>query len=135
MYEILLAIDDIRSRARSQVTTIADVPVDPDSVRIHVLHVFTDNPAGATIQELGSAKAVKRALSDHGLDYRLEERSGDPATEILNHAETHDIDLICLAGRKRSPAGKALFGSVTQEVILNTDRPVIVADGRDRPDE
>nr|WP_276414161.1 universal stress protein [Halomicroarcula sp. XH51] len=34
--------------------------------------------------------------------------------------------MIVLAGRKRSPAGKALFGSVTQDVILGTDRSVLV---------
>ncbi|OVE84080.1 universal stress protein [Natronolimnobius baerhuensis] len=135
MYEILLAIDDSKSRARSQVEAIVDIPVDSSSVRIHVVHVFTDNPSGATIQKLGSAKTVKRALSDHGIDYQLEERSGDPATEIRDYAVTHDVDLICLAGRKRSPAGKALFGSVTQDVILNTERPVLVANEGDAPDE
>lgn len=128
MYEVLLAIDDNRSRARSQVAALTDIPVDTDAVRVRVLHVFTENLDGATVQQLGSAKAVERALDDRGYEYYLEERSGDPAEEILEHAEDRDVDLICLAGRKRSPAGKALFGSVTQSVILNTDRPVLVAD-------
>ena len=128
MYEVLLAVDDDESRARSQVAALTDVPVDTDAVRVRVLHVFIENPDGATVQQLGSAKAVGRALDDRGYEYVLEERSGDPAEEILEHARDRDVDLICLAGRKRSPTGKALFGSVTQDVILNTDRTVLVAD-------
>ena len=128
MYEVLLAIDDDTSRARSQVATITDVPVETESVLVRVLHVFTDNPTGATIRQLRSAKAVENALDDRGFEYTLEERSGDPSGEILEHADEHDVDLLCLAGRKRSPTGKALFGSVTQDVVLNTDRPVLVCD-------
>ena len=59
---------------------------------------------------------------------RRPRRCGDPATEILDTADEVDADLIALAGRrKRSPAGKALFGSTTQAVILETDRSVLVA--------
>jgi len=43
---------------------------------------------------------------------------------IVEAAQEHDVDVIFLAGRKRSPAGKVLFGSVTQGVALSTERPV-----------
>lgn len=36
-------------------------------------------------------------------------------------------DLVSLAPRGRTPTGKALFGSVTQQVLLETDRPVLVS--------
>ncbi|UHQ95009.1 universal stress protein [Haloterrigena alkaliphila] len=113
MYDVLLAIDQHKSRALAQAATITGIPVETDAMRVRVLHVFTENPDGATIQQLGAAKAVERALSERGIEYVLEERSGDPAAEVLEHAAEHDVDLICLAGRKRSPTGKALFGSVT----------------------
>ncbi len=54
------------------------------------------------------------------------ESSGDPATEIVSYAGEIEADLISLAGRKRSPAGKAIFGSVSQAVFLNADRPVLL---------
>lgn len=132
MYDVLLAVDKSESRARSQVRAIAELPVETDSVLVRVLHVFTDNPAGDSVHRLGSAKLVEERLAERGFEFQLEERSGDPVEEIRRHAAEHDSDLICLAGRKRSPAGKALFGSVTQDVILSEDRPVLVCgDGPD----
>jgi len=60
------------------------------------------------------------------VEYHIQEDSGEVADDIIEDAEARDIDQIVLGGRKRSPAGKILFGSVTQEVLLNTDRPVTV---------
>jgi nucleotide-binding universal stress UspA family protein len=64
-------------------------------------------------------------LDEAGIDYDVEESSGDPADAIVSTADELDADLIVVGGRKRSPAGKALFGSVTQSVILGANRPVM----------
>lgn len=52
-------------------------------------------------------------------------RIGDPAEEILKDEAKRSARYIVIAGRKRSSAGKALFGSVTQSVILRTDTSIV----------
>lgn len=54
-----------------------------------------------------------------------EGRVGDPVQEILAAADKHDARYIVVGGRKRTPAGKALFGSATQSILLNADQPVV----------
>lgn len=50
---------------------------------------------------------------------------GDPADEIVRYSNERDARYVVIAGRRRTPVGKAVFGSVTQDVLLNADRPVI----------
>jgi nucleotide-binding universal stress UspA family protein len=52
-------------------------------------------------------------------------RVGDPVTEILNEAERTNARYIVIGGRKRTPIGKVVFGSSTQSILLNADRPVL----------
>jgi nucleotide-binding universal stress UspA family protein len=96
-------------------------------VRAILVHIFTENPEGASVAQLGSVREAREILEDAGVEVELDESSGDPADIILDIADEVDADVVGLGGRKRSPAGKALFGSVTQSVILNTDRPVLVS--------
>ena len=58
---------------------------------------------------------------------------GNPATAIKQYASEHDAEYIVVSGRKRHPLGQALFGSVTQALLLNANRPV-VAVPHDRAD-
>lgn len=51
---------------------------------------------------------------------------GDEYEKILQAAADFDCDHVFIAGRKRSPSGKAIFGDTTQQVILNFDDPVTV---------
>jgi len=76
-------------------------------------------------------REARDRLESADVDVQLLEASGNPADEILAYAEEYDVDQICVGGRKRSPAGKALFGSVTQDVILGTGLPVLVCGSED----
>ncbi|MFB6072362.1 MAG: universal stress protein [Halobacterium sp.] len=63
-----------------------------------------------------------------GVDVETEAvgRVGEKGDEVLEFAEERDADHIFIAGRKRSPTGKAIFGDVTQRIILEFDGAVTV---------
>ncbi|MFC7133227.1 MULTISPECIES: universal stress protein [Salinibaculum] len=58
-------------------------------------------------------------------------RIGDPESTIVAAADEYDVSYLVIGRYKRSPTGKAIFGSTTQSVLLNTDRPTVTvaADG------
>lgn len=125
MYTVLMAVDEDESRAAAQAEAVADLP-DHDDVSVVVFHDFTDNPTGASAPQVGSVRRASEILEADGFDVTVEEASGEPSQTILETAADVDANVICLAGRKRTPTGKVLFGSVTQAVVLNADRPVLV---------
>lgn len=44
---------------------------------------------------------------------------------ILRYVDDVDARYLVVGGRKRSPTGKAIFGSVTQSVLLEAELPVL----------
>lgn len=50
---------------------------------------------------------------------------GDPATLLLEKGTEHDARYIVIGGRKRTPVGKVIFGSVTQSILLDSNVPVV----------
>ena len=127
MYHVVIGVDDNEERAMACARAAASLPGDASEKRVTVIHSFTDNPSGASASQLASVRDVTDFLEERGIEVEVTESSGDPADQLLEVAQTEDADLIVVAGRKRSPTGKALFGSVTQSVILNAERPVMVA--------
>jgi len=126
MYHVLLAVAGDDELVGSQIDAVRSLPRAASDVEVTVFHCFGENPSGASVAQVGSARRAREELEAAGVTVRLDESSGDPAEAIIDAAREYDVDAICLAGRKRTPAGKVLFGSVTQGVILGTDRPVIV---------
>jgi nucleotide-binding universal stress UspA family protein len=53
-------------------------------------------------------------------------RGNDPAEDIVSYASEVDADELVFTVRERSPTGKAIFGSVAQRILLNSDRPMRV---------
>lgn len=127
MYHVVIGVDDNEDRAMACAQAVADLPGDASEKLVTVIHSFTDNPSGASASQLASVRHVTDFLEERDMKVEVAESSGDPADQLLDVAREEDADLIVVAGRKRSPTGKALFGSVTQSVILNTERPVLVA--------
>ena len=129
MYEIVAGIDKSEARGTAIAEAITEVPMDTSQVRVTLLHDFEENPEGASVDQVASVRRAREVLGDVGVEVALEESSGEPADAILRLADEQDADMIVVAGRKRTPTGKVLFGSVTQSVILGTDRSVLVCSG------
>lgn len=125
MIEVLVAIDDDVDRALAQADAVADLADQRGDVHAILLHVFTDNPQGASVDQLHAVRRARDRLTDAGVEIEFASTSGDPAEGILRQADESDVDFVSVAGRKRSPAGKALLGSVSQQVLLQADRPVL----------
>lgn len=126
MYEYLLTVDGNEARARAQAETVADQPENATNIHVTILHVFTDDDDSVSIEEITAATLARDILEDAGIDVDLDGSIGDPTTAILETAEQVDANRLCVAGRKRTPTGKVIFGSVTQGLILSTSRPVLV---------
>ena len=71
--------------------------------------------------------AIERELSDWPGDVTVQQfvRGNRVSTDVLSYADECDADEIVVVVRERSPTGKAVFGSETQAIILNADRPVV----------
>jgi len=126
MYTFVVGIDADDSRALAQAKTIAEMPLEADDVRVILLHSFKEKTKGSTVEQVKPVRLARDRLEDADITVEVEGYGGDAARAILNVAEDNDADQIVLAGRKRTPTGKVLFGSVTQSVILDTERPVLV---------
>jgi nucleotide-binding universal stress UspA family protein len=131
MYRVLVPIDSSEERTAAQVEAVASLPDAAGSVEATLLHVFEDRETAESTSatQLRTGGTVEQQLLDHGVAVQTESRYGDPAEEILEAAEGFDADLIVLGGRKRSPLGSLLFGSVSQAVTLDATRPVVVTGG------
>lgn len=145
MYRVLAAIDEDEGQATEIAASIEALAENVPELEVVVAHVFrdVDIPAQVVIHEqLGDFDDVHREqrevpaavlnvvdrLKNRRIDAEILVESGeDPAERIIALAEERDVDNIFIGGRSSSPVGKALFGSVAQQVILNTDIPVTVA--------
>lgn len=133
MFTVILAVDDDEDRAIAQAEAVAEYPCAVEEIDVIVIHVSREvqSDEGGTIHideyadpPSSISKAVD-SLEAEGISVEFSHRSGDPAEEIMRSARDENANQIVLSGRRRSPVGKAMFGSVVQDVILNADRPVV----------
>lgn len=138
MYTVLLAVDSNEQRARQAAEAVVNLPSAGENVRVVLLSVFeefnmTDD---STVKSEDfyeedeypeSVDIARSVLEEKDIPVEIRREHGDPTEQILSVADSIGADSIAMSGRKRSPTGKAIFGSVTQSVLLDADRPVIIA--------
>lgn len=135
---VLVAVDDdeVQTRLLEEAATLADAFGE----ELTVLHVLSQSKfrqmeqqtvesTGQTIG-LDEIRAFAKELAAERAAAVLDEYTavglvGTPEDEIVDYAERNDVSYIVVGSRKRSPAGKALFGSVTQSILLNSEIPVL----------
>ncbi|MCT9095018.1 universal stress protein [Haloarchaeobius sp. HME9146] len=113
----------------------------PSGAQVVLGHVFTkeeyeerremlnyDPDAEVTPDVVAQRFDVIRDIGEHldaaGIDHTVRGGLGEYSQGIADLAEEEDADLVVVGGRKRSPTGKAVFGSTAQEVMLTAHCPV-----------
>lgn len=135
-----------RSKHESQAVVEAAKLAEAFDEPLHVVHVLSQSEfreleeqsmenTGQTVPVDDVRDRAERAADDVAQRttdaYEPVGLVGDPADELVEYAERTDASYICVGGRRRSAVGKALFGSVTQDVLLNANRPVVTHVHRD----
>ncbi len=135
MYTVLVAIDRDVENARAAAEAVASYPCAAEEVAATLLNVQKefDTPMNIDSTDFydedefpASVSVAEERLAEAGVTTTRRREHGDPAELIVAVADEIDADAVVIANEKRSPAGKALFGSVTQSVLLDADRPVTV---------
>lgn len=128
MHRILVPVDRNLERATRQASYVTSLP-GADELEVTVLHVHEADYEGAPPHEFDDTEAATTTLEtikNAGIECEGELREGVIARTIIEAAEEFDADQIIMAGRDRSGVMKVLLGSVTQDVVVSSDRPVTV---------
>lgn len=148
---ILLAVGpDDKNRAEQLAEAVIEV-AEPAGATVVVAHVFTKGEFTRATERLDfqndeadpdevakrhqTVRDIVALLDESPVKYSVRGSIGEHAEEIINLAEKVGADRVVVGGRKRSPTGKAVFGSTAQAVMLDSPCPVTFVRGDDEKEE
>lgn len=141
---VLLAVD---TKDADRIDRLAETAIDiagPPGATVVLAHVFAEEAYKEARENLQydpnsevtpsvvaertvSVRELSETLADASVDSTVEARltnGGSTGDRIADLAEELGADLVIVGGRGRTPAGKAVFGSTAQTVMLTADCPV-----------
>lgn len=139
---ILLAVGPMDTvRAEELAETVLEI-ADPLDASVVIGHAFTaeeyeefreDLGFDARVEDVDPDEVARRRppvadleemFSEAGVETEIRGELGEVATKVVDMAIDVDADRMVVGGRRRSPAEKAVLGSVSQEIILQAPCPV-----------
>jgi nucleotide-binding universal stress UspA family protein len=91
-----------------------------------------DSYVDAAFAQSKDVSGLEAQLADCGVPYEVQQPVGVYAADaLLSLMEREDTELLVIGLRHRSPVGKLLLGSVSQQVLLECPKPVLAV----KPDE
>jgi nucleotide-binding universal stress UspA family protein len=129
MYHVVMAASKDDENLAAKVDTIAGLPSATEAVQVTLVHVRLEDEVndGSVTDQPPVAEALDRC-SEAGLRTETYGLVAETVPEgLVDAIEKLDPDLVCLGGRRRSPAGKRQLKPGAQEVILQSGAPVVVA--------
>jgi nucleotide-binding universal stress UspA family protein len=136
MYSRILFPTDGSDTATAALEYVLDVAAAHDAT-LHVLNVADTNQdsltriGGRVVDVLeGEGREVVDTATDRAAERGVETVSavlqGDPELTIVDYADEHDVDLICMPTHGRTGLSRVLLGSVTERVVTTATVPVMV---------
>lgn len=69
---------------------------------------------------------VAADVQEHGVTVQVITNGGRPHLEIIQYAETNQVDLIVMCSRGQSGLSRWMMGSVSDRVVRGADVPVLL---------
>jgi nucleotide-binding universal stress UspA family protein len=141
---IVVAADrsDHAAEVVREAEALAALTVEPLRV-VHVLTrgEFLDLQRASTEDtgkpvEIDRVRALAKREAQEAIDAADAENAeavglmGKPGESVAQYADDHDARYVVAGYRRRSPAGKVVFGSVAQQILRESSTPVLMIGGR-----
>lgn len=114
---VLLAVD-----SDGEYENIDPAEMEPDELEFSLDRA--EEAARSTAKRLAT-----EAFEGVDVAYTIVGGVGREAQLVLDAARKLDCDHLFVPGRRRTPVGKAVFGDITQQILLSYDGPVTVLSG------
>ncbi|MCY4730739.1 universal stress protein [Natronomonas gomsonensis] len=131
---------DEDTRIKEMASLVCDI-AGATGATVLLLHVFSQSaydegvaeagydpddppPAHTLASRLENIDRLSFAFEEADIEYRIRGEIGDVTDRIVSVAKETNTDMLFVGGRKRSPTGKAVFGSTSHRVLMNAPCPV-----------